>query len=206
VLQPGTEPGLSSAPCYSAPNGGHTKGYYCSNLGNEVSWAHNHAYPGTNKDHNGFADDCTDFSSRSLAFGGGMPEDVAPSPAFQKHNDKYWYQYHALFGNTWTSQSWANSRDLGDFFNGQGGYFLKYVSSSKAGYIIFANWKGQKNKTGWGGVSHAGVITKVTSKNVYITQHTNNRYNEPLYGTAPTTWFGKNPALQVWIALPARKG
>jgi Putative amidase domain len=166
-----------------------------------VTWAENHAYPGTNKDHNGFGDDCTDFSSRSLHFGGAMPEDVAPSPALEKHDDSYWYQYHALLGNTWTSQSWANARDLGDFFNGQGAHFLKYISQSQAGYIIFADWKGK----GWGEITHSGVITKVTKKNAYITQRSRNKLNEPLYGTSASTWYGANPKLQVWIVIPARK-
>lgn len=190
----------TSAPCISDTGGGKSGGYNCPNRTSEVKWALAHAFPGTTKDHNGFQNDCTDFSSRSLAFGGGLPQDVAPSAPLQRHDDRYWYQLHGAV--TWTSRSWANSLRLGDFFNGQGSYFLKYASNAKPGYIIFASWKGQ----GWAQISHAGVITVVNGGNIYITQHTNNRKNESLYRQrGRISWFKSHPHLQMWIAVPSRK-
>jgi Putative amidase domain len=206
VLETGTDSALSSAPCHNDSSGGQSNGFDCANISNEMSWAKSHAYPGTNKDHNGFADDCTDFASRVWHFGGGVPEDVAPVPAAQKSNNNYWYQYRTILGNTWTSYSWATAQDFGNFLDGQGSYFLPYASEAQQGDMIFANWRGKTNHKGWGGVSHTGVITSVTKENIYITQHSNNRYNEPLYGSeGSSSWFGKDPNLVMWIAIPARK-
>ncbi len=197
----GSESNQNSWPCSSASDGGKSGGFDCSNQSAEIEWAQDHAYPGTHKDEKGFGDDCTDFVSRALHFGGGMPEDTAPFTITQKHDDRYWYQFHAAAGITETSYSWANSYNNADFFYRQGAHFLKYILDAKPGDIIYADWTSKR----WSKISHAGVITKVTSKNVYITQHTNNRYNEPLFATTPNSWFGKHPRLSAWIVLPARK-
>jgi hypothetical protein len=199
----GTE--TTSAPCINAPNGGQHGGYLCPDRGKTVNWALAHTVPGTHKFYNGFTlDDCTDFSSRSLTFGGGLPEDIAPVPALpaDKHNDKYWYQVH-LWPFTYTSNSWANAYHLANFFLQQGSYYLKHANNAQPGYIIFAQWQGKAFKD----MSHDGVITVIHGSNIYITQHSAARKNESLYRQAgrPHSWYGKNPHLTMWIAIPSRQ-
>ena len=196
-----------SAPCITATTGGRHGGYLCPNRTNEVSWAFNHTIPGTKRYYNGYlADDCTDFTSRALAFGGGLKEDVAPLPFLpqEKHNDKYWYQY-SLAGVTATSSSWANAGHMGDFFNGQGAFFLRHVASSKPGYIAIADWDGDPNPW-YQGINHLGIITVVNGTGVYITQHSPSQKNISLYRQqGRKSWYGADPHLKLWIVIPARK-
>jgi hypothetical protein len=201
----------TSAPCVTDPGGGKNSdgSYYCSDLSAEVTWALNHSVPGTKKYYNGYLiDDCTDFSSRSLAFGGGLPEDVAPIPALpgDKHNDAYWYQYHAP-GFTYTSKSWAAARHLADFFSGQGSYFLKYANNTKPGYIIFTQLNDQNNSSAnFNKIDHDGVITVVNGTGIYITQHSPSYKNISLYRQqGRRSWFGDSPHMYIWVVVPSRK-
>jgi hypothetical protein len=197
----GTE--STSAPCINAPNGGKHGGFFCSDRADTVSWALANTVPGTRDFYNGFTlDDCTDFSSRSLAFGGGLPQDVAPFPGLpmDKHNDKYWYQLRR-FPLTSTSNSWANAAHLANFFLHQGTYYLQHMNNAKPGYIIFAQWHGGPLIH----MSHDGVITAVNGRNIYITQHSASRKNESLYRQAGRrSWFKAKPSLRFWIVIPSR--
>ncbi|MDQ2876738.1 MAG: amidase domain-containing protein [Actinomycetota bacterium] len=191
----------TSAPCISNTGGGRSGGYYCPNRGNEVSWALAHSYPAPQRDKNGYSDDCTDFVSRSLNYGGGLPQDTPASPLLQHRNTKYWFLDLEADPRV-ASYTWGDALDLAKFFVGQGSYFLGFASNSKTGDIIFASWKGQ----GFDRISHLGVITAVNGHNVYITQHSNNRKNEALFReSGRISWFQGNPHMQYWIAVPSRK-
>jgi hypothetical protein len=209
-LLPGTE--STSAPCISNSGGGKNSGgtYYCSDLPAEVTWALNHSVPGTKKYYNGYLiNDCTDFASRSLAFGGGLPEDLAPAPYFpaDMHNDAYWYQYHSFIG-TATSSSWAGAHHLANFFNGQGSYFLRSANNAEPGYIIFAQLNdGDHSKNpNFAKIDHTGVITVVNGDNFYITQHSPSYKNISFYREAGRrSWLGASPHMFIWIVIPSRK-
>ena len=202
---------MTSAPCIDNSGGGKNADgtYYCSDLPTEVTWALNHSVPGTKKYYNGFLkNDCTDFASRSLAFAGGLKQDLAPLPFFppDKHNDNYWYQDHQ--GKvTATSSSWAAAFHLADFFNDQGSYFLKYHNNAKPGYIIFAQLNdGNHSKENFKKIDHAGVITVVHGKNIYITQHSPSYKNISLFRQkGRMSWFGASRHLYYWIVVPSRK-
>jgi hypothetical protein len=183
------------------------------NLPGVVSWAKAHAYPGTKKDHP-FTPDCTDFASRAVHIGGGLPFNIPNDTSFtnlesKKSHLNYWFNYHGHTGFihwTVTSYSWADAHNLATFFNIQGAYFMKFGRSSgstsnvKAGMVIF----GAMNGGGFGKIDHTGVVTKVTGRNIMITQHSVNRYNEPLWAiSTKKSWFGRSPKLEhVWIVLP----
>jgi hypothetical protein len=65
------------------------------------------------------------------------------------------------------------------------------------GVQIFANWRGG----GFGGISHAGVITKIGSHNaIYITQHSQRNKSDPLWSWEGKGWQSANPDVAVWIA------
>ncbi|MGC1405227.1 MAG: amidase domain-containing protein, partial [Candidatus Dormiibacterota bacterium] len=165
------------------------------NLTGIANWA-NANWNGTN---NGFSNDCTDFASRAMHYGGGMPENVAVDPLLQKSNDAYWYQYTYWYGLTVESYSWAGAYDLANYEAGQGAYFYSYIDQVQPGDIIWANWTGSNAS----GISHTGVVVANYQGNLYIDQHTYNRYYEPLYKVAGVeTWQGDNPNLTVWVAQP----
>lgn len=195
----------TSAPCIDAPNGGRHGGYRCPHRPDEVTWALNHAFH--SNPHN-FADDCTDFASRVLNTGGNLFQ-VVPRlyPGAQQSNDHYWYYKfaydHELHAWRWFhSHSWTVAQDQAQFFVNQGSYYLKYASNSKPGYLIFAEWNGNR----WGSIDHVGVITVVNGTGIYITQHTNDRKNESLYRQkGRRSWYGSNPHMTIWIVIPSRK-
>lgn len=159
------------------------------------NWADAH----WNGSYNGFSDDCTDFASRAMHSGGKMPENVPISPILSYKNDAYWFQYKYWYGYTQTSYSWAGAVHLANYQSRQGAWFIPYASWVSAGDLIFANWSGG----GFSGITHTGVVAAVTSHNIYIDQHSNKRYHEPLWKAAGyTTWQGSNPRLSVWVAEP----
>jgi hypothetical protein len=142
---------------------------------------------------------CTDFASRAMHSGGGMPENVPISPIISYTSDAYWFQYTYWYGLTKTSYSWAGAWHLSDYESGQGAYFLPYVSDALPGDLIWPNWTG----TAWTGISHTGIVSLNSGGNIYIDQHTNNRYREPLYEVAgQQTWYGSDPNLHLWLADP----
>jgi hypothetical protein len=178
-----------------------------------VSWAEKHAYPGTKRNDN-FHPDCTDFASRAIHIGGGMVENLPNNTSWLSLEDakshlNYWFDYHGSSGPvnwTQTSYSWADAHNLSIFFKIQKAYFMRFGRSSsstsnvQAGMIIF----GAMHGGGFGKIDHTGVITKVTGKNIFITQHSINRLNEPLWKMpGEKSWFSRTAALQnVWIFLP----
>ena len=142
--------------------------------------------------YNGFGDDCTDFVSRALAYGGGDPEKLNPNPG-STSNDHYWYFLTAKYIRWW-SHSWSVAKDLAVHLNLIGSYWLKYWSRAKPGDIIFANWSGSK----FSGISHVGIITKMSHGVPLITQHSPSQKNISL-----NYWLkhgGRH--VHVWIASP----
>jgi hypothetical protein len=175
-----------------------------ANLSGIVSWANSNA---SSKNDDGYGDDCTDFASRAMHDGGGLPENPPWDPPAERGNDHYWFRVTGDLGTT-DSYSWGGAFNNSDFELLQGADFLSYQSQAKAGDIIWVNWVGSE----WRGCSstthgncldHTGVIAKVTSKNIYIDQHTPNVEDVPLYKVpGETTWYGSDPNLTTWIAIP----
>lgn len=154
-----------------------------------VSWALKNVF-GT---YNGFGDDCTDFVSRALAYGGGDPEAIGGIPG-NSTNDHYWYFLTGKYIRWW-SHSWSVARDLATHLNIRKSRWLKYWQDAQPGDIIFANWNGSK----FSGISHVGIITKMVKGEPYITQHSPSQKNISLHYWL--THGGKD--VHVWIAVPA---
>jgi hypothetical protein len=152
-----------------------------------------------------FPDDCTDFASAALAYGGGMQ--YVHQQLKDSANDLWWYNVNDGNGVIeFYSHSWSVAHDLAMFFKNYDAYFLRFGRASasttnvRPGMIIFAAIGG-----GWfGAIDHTGVVVKVLNRNVMIAQHTKNLI-EPLWRTSQQRgWFGKSPHLQhVWIADPS---
>jgi hypothetical protein len=78
------------------------------------------------------------------------------------------------------------------------------------GDIAYVFWTGGKQSPAypaWSGpndpthLSHAAVVTKVTGSNVYITQESVPRINEPIYKikSSNQTWQAQDPNMQVYF-------
>jgi Putative amidase domain/Fibronectin type III domain len=186
-------PGTTFPPGYTTPApavSGGTNEVVSSgvNLNGVSSWAYDN-WNGTN---NGYGDDCTDFASRALHFGGSDPENEGWDPPIDHTDDDYWYR--ATFdGITVATYSWAAAYHLADHLNLNGSYYRAYWNYATPGDIIFANW----SSNSFTGISHTGVITKMSNGLPFITQHTNDARNISLY-----VWLDSHPHVSVWIAVP----
>jgi hypothetical protein len=195
----GTVPAASAtpAPATAAPAGAPTGGQEtpASTGGQETAASVNRA--GAAKwalaNWNGtyyFGDDCADFVSRALAYGGGDPEKIGTNPS----DDHYWYFLQYRYGH-YNSHSWSVAEDLAIHLLWRGSYFLKYWNNASPGDVIFANWNG----TNFSGISHVGLVTGMKNGAPLITQHSPSQKNIPL--SYWLTHGGKN--VHVWIASPA---
>lgn len=163
-----------------------------------AAWAEENAFGS----YNGYGNDCTDFASRAMNQGGGMPMNVPDFPLPQHTDDSYWFQGQYIWGLHVSSYSWGGAWHLANYLWGQGSQFLSYTNQAVPGDIIWANWSGSS----WNGISHAGVVTGNDGTNLYITQHSNSRINEPLYLVSDgLSWSQDHPDLHVWIAAPYEK-
>lgn len=165
-----------------------------------TSWANSNA---TSKNDDGYSDDCTDFASRAMHTGGGLPENMPWDAPLVRSNDHYWFHSSLIH-----SYSWGGSFNNSDFEFIQGADFLPKQQDAVAGDIIWVNWVGNKwrgcsSTTNGNCLDHTGVIAQVTKSNIYIDQHTPNVYHVPLYKVpGEKTWYGSDPNLTTWIAVP----
>ncbi len=151
-----------------------------------ANWAVDH----WDKGNNGFHNDCTDFVSRALSRGGDDPE--SPAPIDYLADDQYWwYSRVDRPAPVWT-YSWSVAYHLAVHNNLIGSYWVLYWNNGHKGDIIFADWSSNK----FSGISHAGMITKMSNGTPLITEHTNDRLNESLQ-----RWLNYGSDTHVWIAV-----
>lgn len=178
----------------AGPAGQQPKDHYGDQAG-IAAWAMDN----WNGDDNGYDDDCTDFASRAMFNGGGMPQNEPWFPIFHYRDDDYWFSPQI---NSPASYSWGGAFNNSDYENRQGAQFLSYSNDAVPGDIIWVNWTSDD----WSHINHTAVVTGNDGTNLYITQHTNNRLNEPVWFVpGEQTWQGSNPNLVIWIAVPYEK-
>jgi len=142
-----------------------------------------------------YGDDCTDFASSALHFGGRDPETWPTSggnPINERSNDWYWYN-GSWWGIPVHSYSWGGAYDLAYHELWHGARFLKYLWDAIPGDIASVNWHG----TSFNNIDHTGVVTGTAGLWPTITQHTNNHRNYPIQN-----WYAVGPRVQVWIWEP----
>jgi RHS repeat-associated protein len=162
------------------------------NLNGVANWA----LANVNGSNNGWGDDCTDFASRALYYGGGDPERWPTkggyNPVNARADDYYWYN-GSWWGVAVHSYSWGGAFNLADHERQHGAQFLRYSTDAKRGDIVSANTKG----SAWGSIDHTGVITATVSNgNFQITQHSYNLIERL------SDWLRKSPHLTYWVWVP----
>ena len=137
-----------------------------------------------------FGDDCTDFVSQALLFGGGDRETGGWPPT----NDQYWYLAFGPRGGFWYTHSWSVAHDLAVHLELIHSYWIRYWRDASPGDVIFADWSGSS----FAGISHVGVITEMRNGQPLITQHTPSQRNVSL-----NYWLTRGGRdVHVWIAVP----
>jgi hypothetical protein len=168
------------------------------NLSGVATWALKNLLTAGN---NGYSDDCTDFVSRALHFGGGDPESEGWDFPLDRSDDHYWFK-GGIFGLA--TYSWGSSSNLAEHMSFNGSRWLVRDgtlpgrspgdwSEVGPGDVIFVNWRGRT----FGGIGHSGVITSVRNGMPYITQHTYDNTYSLAY------WMTRGPDPHVWIAVPS---
>ena len=169
--------------------------YVSVNYDGITMWASNNAYSSQD---NGYNDDCTDFASRAMYYGGGMHM-IKPSGSLPHidSNDKHWYHQR-----TWRplySKSWGVAKNNFAFLRNQGTAVSHSLAGMGTGDIVYVNWNGDRSGNH---VDHTGVIVRVTSKNAYIAQHTSNTIDSLNNEKGWHSWHGSNPHLYLWVTRP----
>lgn len=130
-------------------------------------------------------DNCTNFVSTSLRYGGGMPTKDSPfDPVNHGYADGWsdggWAgEHHAPPGVT-NTPSWGASQNNHDFFLSHGGTVATDPSQVRPGDIVY--WTTQAN----GDTHHAAVVTGVLPDGEIIyTQHSDGATNYALNGRLP---------------------
>jgi hypothetical protein len=130
-------------------------GPHFANRAGVVSWANTNTNATSSND-DGHSDDCTDFASRALHSGGGLPETLNwPNTA----NDQY--RYH---NSAYASHSWGGAFNNSDFFYLHGATFLSNIWQAVPGDLIWVDWDGDKwrgctSTTDQNCIDHTGVTT-----------------------------------------------
>jgi RHS repeat-associated protein len=156
-----------------------------------ATWAHNNV----NSYVNAFGDDCTNFVSRALHYGGGDP--MHEGVVYDIQNDNYWWYDKANLRAPY-SHSWSVSNELAKHLWLRHSYFIRYWKNATKGDVIFINWQGNN----FSGIGHVGVVTGMWHEKPLITQHTPSQKDIPLnYWLTHPAGGGHNA--HVWIASPA---
>jgi RHS repeat-associated protein len=161
------------------------------NLGGVASWA----FQNYNTNMVVFSDNCTQFASSALHFGGGDPETINMA---KPSDDHYWWAFWAGRYGYWHSHSFTVAHDLAEHLMLRGSLFLKSspnprsFSQARPGYIVFAALGGG----GMLAIDHAGVVVAMSGGVPTVAQQTRNIVESLV------VWKQKNPAAVFWIARP----
>jgi hypothetical protein len=180
------------------------------NAAGAAAWARANASSWPIFANNGYADDCTDFVSRAMHFGGGMPERNVEGSLPGNHTDDHnWYMVPVGLGHLIASYSWSSARHLRNFLRNAGLAREVTLQAARPGDLIFVNWgsrghdlpPGQRDTTSPAGIDHVGMIIGNSFRDplardgydVQIAQHSTNTI-ENLFD-----WQLANPNLHYWI-------
>lgn len=155
------------------------------NLKGAVAWAK----ANLNAGYNGFGDDCTDFVSRALHYGGGSPEKYGIRG--EVWDDRFWWFVPGIY-RSW-SHSWSVAHDLAVHLVDIGSPYVK-EANAQPGDVIFADW----NADTFSLITHCAIITEMKNGTPLMDQHSPTQPNVSL-----TYWVrtgGKH--VHWWIYRP----
>ena len=199
--QPPPGGGPSTPPPPPPPGGGESLPPNKFNAAGAAAWARANVKSSDNP--YGYGDDCTDFVSRAMHFGGGMPF-IDVSGFVNNKDDNNWYAY-VLAGLRIRTHSWGSAPDLATFLRSTGWRREIGLSAAAPGDLIFVNWgkggrdlpTGQSDTWSQRGIDHVGMIVGNPGSrggyDVQIAQHTSNTIEKL------SDWRTHNRNLHFWI-------
>jgi hypothetical protein len=198
-----TNTGLLAPPASSttsppiSPMAGSLGSYHSANLSGVRNWAHQN-FSSSNTNGYSSGEDCTDFVSRALAYGGGLrPQWNGFSDGFIHNNSDInkWYHvnsfaYSRTWGAAYYNYQWQHNQGSPTW--------TSIAAGVRAGDIIYTNF-------GSGNIYHAGIVDQVIGSNLIIDQHSG-AHQDALYGTGlrSSHWFGSASTAKnhYWIFSP----
>lgn len=147
------------------------------------SWAKS-----TNPAYGRFSNDCTNFVSQAM-LAGGWSKVVGSSYCDDRKKDSVWW--HKRGGCRYdscpwywcptlksidASYTWGGAHNFSKFIKSSGrGSHANHVMDLGVGDVLQADWDSDGN------ISHAMIVTKKTSDNLFLTYHTSDHLDEPFY-------------------------
>lgn len=143
-------------------------------------------------------DDCTDFVSRAMHFGGGLTEVVPARSQWASHdsNRSKWYDvglqpksrtnifsWGHYYSKTWSVAPWSYAYQIS-----RGGRPVAR-SAVRPGDIAYVNFYGSSAS----GIDHAAIVTQVHGTNPYVAQQSSPHQAEPIWKAGSTqSWQSGN--------------
>jgi hypothetical protein len=169
------------------------------NAAGAAAWATANATSSPIPGNNGYlADDCTDFVSRAMHIGGGMPEREVQNDFPSDHTDDHdWYLRSWREGSVElriATRSWTAAPHLLAYLRNAGLARQVTLQAARPGDLIFVNWgkgghdlpNGQTDTTSPAGIDHVGMIVGNPFRDplaqdgydVQIAQHSSNKIED----------------------------
>jgi len=194
---PQLPPGLTppSAATLSAGSESGSSSHTSVNRAATANWA----VANYNGSDDGFGEDCTDFASRAIYYGGGEWRSFPPAPWWNHiSDDRYWWFLKGPEPGSnplsW-SHSWAVAADLAyHFWAYQDTYFLHHMYNADRGDIIFADLNPDHDNDAFYDINHTGVISSMSNGIPLIAQHSPGRKYESVI-----RWINRDPGLTLYI-------
>lgn len=194
---PSLPPGLTVPSPATLDSGSESDSTHTSvNRDAAADWAVDH-YNGSD---DGFGEDCTDFVSRAIYYGGGEWRHFPPAPWWDHiSDDRYWWFFKGLY--KWSdplswSHSWAVAHDLAiHFWAYQDTYWVRHTSNAHKGDVIFANLNPDYDN--FYDINHTGIISAMSNGIPLIAQHSPGHKYESLI-----RWLNRDPGMTYWITNP----
>lgn len=143
------------------------------------------------------SNDCTDFISRALHFGGGLAERYPTNGHWVAYgnNRSLWYDqsnphFNHYYSKTWGFAPWSFTYQ----FSRGGSIALR--SAVRVGDIAYANLYGWSEV----GIDHAAIVSKVVGGNVYVAQQTAASQYRPIWKIhGGSSWQSDYPSMTVFF-------
>ena len=180
-----------------------------------AAWARNNV----KKVKDDFGEDCTNFVSKALYYGGGFRM-IKPSgiivPTHIDTNTHHWFSIwtgrtftikHKTYNYSARSSSWSVAVDSFRWQVIENAPRSSHPCDAQVGDIIYVNWYGTSSTN----IGHAGIVTgfRITNGKIhlYISQHSNDARDEPLYRydmkySSQRCWLNIHPHLHIWVVRP----
>jgi hypothetical protein len=176
-------------------------GWWYPNRTGIRNYAINHSVdPESNNEFGG--DDCTDFVSKVLHYGGGLPESSTYNVLSYWNYDSIWGRVRIPYYGYRYTYSWGGAAHLAQYLVNIGSKsFGTDFSQAGDGSVIFVNWQG----TEFSKINHSGIVVRNSNGYLFFAQHSHNRMDPWPKWWAMFKRDRNGNILGGWLLLGARR-